>query len=85
MVRSSLASSVRNVTNLIFGEYTVNVAARMAGIGRAGCVTLTRDVRHLISDQFNGEVLGELKVPGKGLDFFSRDTPWLLSRVQSKW
>jgi CheY-like chemotaxis protein len=50
----------------IWGD-TVNVAARMAGIGRAGCVTLTRDVWHLISDRFNGEELGELEVPGKGL------------------
>jgi class 3 adenylate cyclase len=50
----------------IWGD-TVNVAARMAGIGRAGCVTLTRDVWHLISDRFNGEGLGDLEVPGKGL------------------
>jgi adenylate cyclase len=50
----------------IWGD-TVNVAARMAGMGRAGRVTLTRDVWHLISDRFNGEVLGELEVPGKGL------------------
>jgi adenylate cyclase len=50
----------------IWGD-TVNVAARMAGIGRAGSVTLTREVWHLISDRFNGKVLGEMEVPGKGL------------------
>ncbi len=49
----------------IWGD-TVNVAARMASIGRAGCVTLTHDVWRLISDRFNGEALGELEVAGKG-------------------
>jgi len=50
----------------IWGD-TVNVAARMASIGRAGHVTLTQDVWRLISDQFNGALLGELEVAGKGV------------------
>ncbi len=50
----------------IWGD-TVNVAARMAGIGRAGCVTLTHNIWCLISGRFNGEVLGEIEVPGKGI------------------
>jgi len=50
----------------IWGD-TVNVAARMASIGRAGHVTLTQDVWRLIADQFNGALLGELEVAGKGV------------------
>jgi CheY-like chemotaxis protein len=50
----------------IWGD-TVNVAARIAEIGRSGRVTLTRDVWRLVADRFQGEVLGEADLSGKGL------------------
>ena len=49
----------------IWGD-TVNVAARMAGKGKAGCVALTEEVWRLIADRFDGELLGEQEIAGKG-------------------
>ena len=49
----------------IWGD-TVNVAARIAGMGKPGRVTLTNDVWRRIADRFDGEILGQLEVAGKG-------------------
>jgi adenylate cyclase len=49
----------------IWGD-TVNVAARIAGMGKPGRVTLTNDVWRHIADRFDGEILGQLDVAGKG-------------------
>lgn len=49
----------------IWGD-TVNVAARMAGKGGHGVVALTQDIWNQISDDFDGEPLGDLEVKGKG-------------------
>ena len=49
----------------IWGD-TVNVAARLAGMGNPGRVTVTKGVWHFISDRFEGELLGDKEVAGKG-------------------
>jgi class 3 adenylate cyclase len=49
----------------IWGD-TVNVAARMAGVGRHGGVAVTQDTWNKISADFQSESLGELEVKGKG-------------------
>jgi len=49
----------------IWGD-TVNVAARMAGMGNPRGVTLTAEVWDLVKDRFDAEPLGELSVKGKG-------------------
>ena len=50
----------------IWGD-TVNVAARMAELGKAGRVVLTEDVWRLIANQFEGAPLGKVEVAGKGV------------------
>jgi adenylate cyclase len=50
----------------IWGD-TVNVAARMAELGKAGRVALTQDVWRLIADRFSSESLGEIEIAGKGI------------------
>jgi class 3 adenylate cyclase len=49
----------------IWGD-TVIVAARMTGKGGHGAVALTQDIWNQISDDFEGEPLGDLEVKGKG-------------------
>jgi adenylate cyclase len=49
----------------IWGD-TVNVAARLVGKGKPGCVALTQDVWQRLNDRFEGESLGELDLAGKG-------------------
>jgi adenylate cyclase len=50
----------------IWGD-TVNVASRMAGLGKVGTVALTEEVWRLIADRFDGTPLGHVEVAGKGL------------------
>jgi adenylate cyclase len=50
----------------IWGD-TVNVAARLAGLGNPGRVTVTQRVWQPISDRFDGELLGDKEVAGKGI------------------
>lgn len=50
----------------IWGD-TVNVAARMAGLGGAGHVVITADVWNRISDRFDCVSLGPSEVAGKGV------------------
>jgi adenylate cyclase len=55
----------------IWGD-TVNIAARMVGIGAPGRVAATQEVWDQIKSDFHGEALGELEVKGKGtLSVFS--------------
>ena len=49
----------------IWGD-TVNVAARMSEKSMPGSVAVTEDVWERIGHNFNGEVLGEMEVKGKG-------------------
>src|SRR5262249_38382626 len=50
----------------IWGD-TVNVAARMVGMGAPGSVAATKEIWEQISSAFEGEALGEVNVKGKGL------------------
>jgi class 3 adenylate cyclase len=50
----------------IWGD-TVNVAARMAELGKPGRVALTEDIWRVIADRFEGAPLGEVEVAGKGM------------------
>src|SRR5690606_35465777 len=49
----------------IWGE-TVNVAARMVGMGVPGSVAATEEIWQQLRSAFHGEALGELEVKGKG-------------------
>jgi adenylate cyclase len=49
----------------IWGD-TVNVAARLVGKARTGCVAVTQDVWPALAGDFVGESLGELDLKGKG-------------------
>ena len=49
----------------IWGD-TVNVAARMVGMGVPGSVAATEEIWQQLRSAFHGEALGELEVKGKG-------------------
>jgi adenylate cyclase len=49
----------------IWGD-TVNVAARMVGMGASGSVAATEEIWEQVSSAFHGEALGEIEVKGKG-------------------
>jgi adenylate cyclase len=49
----------------IWGD-TVNVAARMVGMGTPGSVAATEEIWQQLRSAFHGEALGELEVKGKG-------------------
>ncbi len=49
----------------IWGD-TVNLAARMVGLGAPGSVAATQHTWEKLGPSFNGEALGELEVKGKG-------------------
>ncbi|HUU65956.1 MAG TPA: adenylate/guanylate cyclase domain-containing protein [Methyloceanibacter sp.] len=49
----------------IWGD-TVNVAARMVGMGASGSVAATEEIWQQLSPGFHGESLGEIEVKGKG-------------------
>ena len=49
----------------IWGD-TVNVAARMVGMGASGSVAATQEIWEQLSSTFHGEALGEIEVKGKG-------------------
>jgi class 3 adenylate cyclase len=49
----------------IWGD-TVNVAARMVGMGTPGSVAATKEIFEQIASSFEGIALGELNVKGKG-------------------
>jgi class 3 adenylate cyclase len=49
----------------IWGD-TVNIAARMAGKAMPGGVAVTDETWRHIKDRFEGELLGDLDVKGKG-------------------
>ena len=50
----------------IWGD-TVNIAARMVGMGASGSVTATQETWDQLSSAFHGEALGEIEVKGKGM------------------
>ena len=55
----------------IWGD-TVNIAARMVGMGAPGTVAATQEVWDQLKSDFHGEALGDLEVKGKGtLSVFS--------------
>ena len=59
----------------IWGD-TVNVAARMVGMGASGSVAATQEIWEQVSSVFQGEALGEIEVKGKGnLAVFSLGLP----------
>ena len=49
----------------IWGD-TVNVAARMVGMGPPGRVAATQEIWEQLQSDFHGEALGEIEVKGKG-------------------
>jgi adenylate cyclase len=49
----------------IWGD-TVNIAARMVGMSAPGRVSATKEIWEQLSSVFDGELLGELNVKGKG-------------------
>ena len=49
----------------IWGD-TVNIAARMVGMGIPGSVAATQEIWEQLAPSFHGEALGELEVKGKG-------------------
>ena len=49
----------------IWGD-TVNVAARMVGMGASGSVAATQEIWEQVSSAFQGEALGEIEIKGKG-------------------
>ena len=49
----------------IWGD-TVNVAARLVGMSAPGSVAVTKEIFEQVASAFDGELLGELNVKGKG-------------------
>jgi len=49
----------------IWGD-TVNIAARMVGMGASGSVAATQEIWEQVSSAFQGEALGEIEIKGKG-------------------
>jgi adenylate cyclase len=49
----------------IWGD-TVNLAARMVGMGAPGSVAATQEIWEQLQSAFHGEALGEIEVKGKG-------------------